>query len=221
MTILKFDNMNQETMDIIEDAISQGIWDWLEFNAASDSLYFEFFNLKLSSNLILGPDSYNGEFTIRFGEDAYLAVYYNGLDDFKFLNLDEGAMEKVFDENIQLSEIYPYFFRDLSQKVLDFKFQDYDFLDDLNSRFENRKVLLGKPFKGSEFDFLLAFTVDDAAVVAGGNSINFFNDSESLNDDDIKKASNNWMVYYLKYWLNKGTPSEYKKDFLCEENPLK
>lgn len=45
--------MNHETMDIIEDAISQGIWDWLEFNSASDSLYFEFFNLKLSSNLIL------------------------------------------------------------------------------------------------------------------------------------------------------------------------
>ena len=102
--------MNHETMDIIEDAISQGIWDWLEFNSASDSLYFEFFNLKLSSNLILEPSSYDGELTIRFGEGAYLAVYYNSLDDLKFLNLDENAVEKVFDENIQLSEIYPYFF---------------------------------------------------------------------------------------------------------------
>lgn len=208
-------------MDIIEDAISQGIWDWLEFNAASDSLYFEFFNLKLSSNLILDPSSYDGEFTIRFGEDAYLAVYYNSLDDFEFLNLDEDARKKVFDENIQLSEIYPYFFRDLAQKVDEFKFQDYDFLKDLDFKFENNKVLLGKPYISNQFDFLLAFTVDNVAVVAGGNLINFFNDSESLNDEDIKKASNNWMVYYLKYWLNKGTPNEYKKDFLCEENPLK
>ena len=213
--------MNHETMDIIEDAISQGIWDWLEFNSASDSLYFEFFNLKLSSNLILEPSSYDGEFTIRFGEGAYLAVYYNDKDDLKFLNLDEKAVEKVFGENIQLSEIYPYFFRDLAQKVGDFKFQDYDFLKDLDFKFENKKVLLGKPYLNNEFDFLLAFTVDRIAVVACGNVINFFNDSESLNDEDIKKASNNWMVYYLKYWLNKGTPNEYKKDFLCEENPLK
>ena len=91
----------------------------------------------------------------------------------------------------------------------------------MDFKFENKKVLLGKPYLNNEFDFLLAFTVDRIAVVAGGNVINFFNDSESLNDEDIKKASNNWMVYYLKYWLNKGTPNEYKKDFLCEENPLK
>ena len=213
--------MNHETMDIIEDVISQGIWDWLEFNSASDSLYFEFFNLKLSSNLILEPSSYDGELTIRFGEGAYLAVYYNDKDDLGFLNLDDEALEKVFNENIQLSEIYPYFFRDFAQKVGDFKFQDYDFLKSLDFQFENKKVLLGKPYINNEFDFLLAFTVDNIALVAGGNLINFFNDSESLSDEDIKKASNNWMVYYLKYWLNKGTPNEYKKDFLCEENPLK
>jgi hypothetical protein len=105
--------------------------------------------------------------------------------------------------------------------VGDFKFQDYDFLKSLDFQFENKKVLLGKPYINNEFDFLLAFTVDNIALVAGGNLINFFNDSESLSDEDIKKASNNWMVYYLKYWLNKGTPNEYKKDFLCEENPLK
>ena len=132
-----------------------------------------------------------------------------------------GFLASTRDENIQLSEIYPYFFRDLAQKVGDFKFQDYDFLKSLDFQFENKKVLLGKPYLNNEFDFLLAFTVDNIALVAGGNLINFFNDSESLSDEDIKKASNNWMVYYLKYWLNKGTPNEYKKDFLCEENPLK
>lgn len=213
--------MNRETMDIIEDAISEGIWDWLEFNTSSDSLYLEFFNLKLSSNHILDPSSYDGELTIRFGDDAYLAVYYNDRNDFGFLNLDELAVKKIFDEGIQLSEIYPYFFKDLAREIRDFKFQDYDFLNDLDFRFENKKVLLGKPYGSNQFDFLLAFAIDDAAVVAGGNSISFFNDSESLNDDDIKNASNNWMLYYLKYWLSKGTSNEYKKDFLCEENPLK
>ena len=141
-------------MDIIEDVISQGIWDWLEFNSASDSLYFEFFNLKLSSNLILEPSSYDGELTIRFGEGAYLAVYYNDKDDLGFLNLDDEALEKVFNENIQLSEIYPYFFRDLAQKVGDFKFQDYDFLKSLDFQFENKKVLLGKPYINNEFEVI-------------------------------------------------------------------
>ncbi|MBP5699909.1 MAG: hypothetical protein J6W71_03565 [Methanobrevibacter sp.] len=45
--------MNNRSKEIIEDAISQGKWTWLEIDDNSDSLYLEFENLKLSSRPII------------------------------------------------------------------------------------------------------------------------------------------------------------------------
>ncbi len=213
--------MNQKTISILEDVISQGVWDWLEFDTSSDSLYLEFFNLKLSSNPIYGPSSYNGELAIRFANNMKLEIFYDELDDLKFLNLDSFHIGKIFNDNIQLSELSPYFYRDFSQKLTDFRFQDYDLLEDLKSKFKNKRVLVGNNLTNDSFDFMLVFILENMAVAAFGNSINFFNDSQSLDDDEIKKASNNWVLYYLKYWLRKGTSNEYEEDALCEENPLK
>ena len=58
--------MNNRSKEIIEDAISQGKWTWLEIDVNSNSLYLEFENLKLSSRPIL-DNSYRGELAIRFG----------------------------------------------------------------------------------------------------------------------------------------------------------
>ena len=56
--------MNNRSKEIIEDAISQGKWVWLEIDDNSNSLYLEFENLKLSSRPIL-DNSYRGELAIR------------------------------------------------------------------------------------------------------------------------------------------------------------
>ena len=42
-----------------------------------------------------------------------------------------------------------------------------------------------------------------------------------VSDDEIKRVSNTWMMYYLDYWNKKGTDKEYDEDPLCEEFPLK
>ena len=57
--------------------------------------------------------------------------------------------------------------------------------------------------------------------MVGGDFVNCFNDFESLDDDEIKRVSNNWILYYLDYWNKKGTDKEYAEDLLCEEFPLK
>ena len=62
--------MNSRSKEIIEEAISQGKWVWLEIDDNSNSLYLEFENLKLSSRLIL-DNSYRGELAIRFGQNIF------------------------------------------------------------------------------------------------------------------------------------------------------
>ena len=68
--------MNNRSKEIIEEAISQGKWVWLEIDDNSNSLYLEFENLKLSSRPIL-DNSYRGELAIRFGQNIYLALFFN------------------------------------------------------------------------------------------------------------------------------------------------
>ena len=94
--------------------------------------------------------------------------------------------------------------------------------------YDNKKILVDNR-KGNDkkldekegYDFLLSFECENIAVVVGGDFVNCFNDFESLNDDEIKRVSNNWILYYLDYWNKKGTDKEYDEDLLCEEFPLK
>ena len=72
--------MNNRSKEIIEEAISQGKWTWLEIDNNSNSLYLEFENLKLSSQPIF-DNSYRGELAIRFGQNIYLALFFNKKDD--------------------------------------------------------------------------------------------------------------------------------------------
>ena len=79
--------------------------------------------------------------------------------------------------------------------------------------------MLGKSFKDiseGDCDFLLTVALDKIAIVCGANQLHFFNDFESLNDEDIKKLSNQWCVYWLDYWKNKN---KYEYDSSCEVFP--
>lgn len=212
--------MNNRSKEIIEEAISQGKWVWLEIDDNSNSLYLEFENLKLSSRPIL-DNSYRGELAIRFGQNIYLALFFNEKEDLDFLRFGKDYLNQLLDSNEYLSERYPYFYQEFSKKVTRFKFQDYDYLKEITEKYNFKKVFADKRKENEDFDFLLSFECEDIAIAVGGDYINCFNDFEALDDDEIKRVSNNWMMYYLDYWNKKGTDKEYEKDLLCEEFPLK
>ena len=212
--------MNNRSKEIIEEAISQGKWVWLEIDDNSNSLYLEFENLKLSSRPIL-DNSYRGELAIRFGQNIYLALFFNKKEDLDFLRFGKDYLNQLLDSNECLSERYPYFYQEFSKKVTRFKFQDYDYLKEITEKYNFKKVFADKRKENEDFDFLLSFECEDIAIAVGGDYINCFNDFEALNDDEIKRVSNNWMMYYLDYWNKKGTDKEYEEDLLCEEFPLR
>ena len=212
--------MNNRSKEIIEDAISQGKWTWIEIDDNSNSLYLEFENLKLSSRPIL-DNSYRGELAIRFGQNIYLSIFYNKKDDLGFFKFDNDYLSHLLDSNEFLTEKFPYFYQELSKKVMEFKFQDYDYLKEITGKYKFKKVLADKRDPNENYDFLLSFECEEIAIAVGGDFINFFNDFESLDDDEIKRVSNTWMMYYLDYWNKKGTDKEYEEDPRCEEFPLK
>ena len=212
--------MNNRSKEIIEEAISQGKWTWLEIDSNSNSLYLEFENLKLSSQSIF-DNSYRGELAIRFGQNICLSLFYNKKEDLSFLRLNKDYFNELINSNQYITEKFPYFYQEFTKSIKKFKFQDNDYLKEIREKYSSQKDLVDMRNENKSYDFSLAFECEDIAVVVGGDFINCFNDFESLNDDEIKMVSNNWMLYYMDYWNKKGTDKEYAEDLLCEEFPLK
>lgn len=212
--------MNNRSKEIIEEAISQGKWTWLEIDNNSNSLYLEFENLKMSSQTIF-DNSYRGELAIRFGQNIYLAMYFNDREDLGFLRFNEDFLNQLIDGDIKLTDKFPYFYQEFSLNINKFKFQDYTYLNEIIESYGNEKSLVDNRKENEDYDFLLCFECEKIAIVVGGDFINCFNDFESLDDDEIKRVSNNWILYYMDYWNKKGTDKEYDEDLLCEEFPLK
>lgn len=212
--------MNSRSKEIIEEAISQGRWTWLEIDNNSNSLYLEFENLKLSSQPIY-DNSYRGELAIRFGQNIYFALFFNEKEDLNFLRFNEDYMNQLLGSDEFITDRFPYFYQEFLKPITKFKFQDYDYLDEIKGRYNHKKDLADNRDDNKSFDFLLSFECEDIAIAVGGDFVNCFNDFESLNDDEIKRVSNNWILYYMDYWNKKGTEKEYEVDLLCEEFPLK
>ena len=212
--------MNNRSKEIIEEAISQGKWTWLEIDSNSNSLYLEFENLKLSSQTIF-DNSYRGELAIRFGQNICLSLFYNKKEDLSFLRLNKDYFNELINSNQYITEKFPYFYQEFTKSIKKFKFQDNDYLKEIREKYSSQKDLVDMRNENKSYDFSLAFECEDIAVVVGGDFINCFNDFESLNDDENKRVSNNWMLYYMDYWNKKGTDKEYAEDLLCEEFPLK
>ena len=212
--------MNSRSKEIIEEAISQGRWTWLEIDNNSNSLYLEFENLKLSSQPIY-DNSYRGELAIRFGQNIYFVLFFNEKEDLNFLRFNEDYMNQLLESDEFITDRFPYFYQEFLKPITKFKFQDYDYLDEIKGRYNHKKDLADNRDDNKSFDFLLSFECEDIAIAVGGDFVNCFNDFESLNDDEIKRVSNNWILYYMDYWNKKGTEKEYEVDLLCEEFPLK
>lgn len=207
-------------MEIIEEVSSQGIWTWLEFDNNSNSIYLEFENLKLADFSIDNTVKDNGDLVIRFGNNIFCSVFYDDIENFDFLNINKQIFDKLFYSNYKLTDLdNSYFFTEFSKKISKLKFQDYDLLKEIINKYGNRKDLIQNSIQ-LDTDFILVLECDNIAIAVGGNFVNTFNDSESLNSDDIKRLSNKWILYYLDYWDKKGTENAYNKDLLCEEIPF-
>lgn len=222
--------MNKRSKEIIEDAFSQGKWTWLEIDGNSDSLYLEFEKLRFVSRLVINQlydlsntnyeQDYRGELAIRFGQNLYFSLFYNETDDLDFLDLDNDYLERLLSGDEKITDENSYFFKNFELEVKNFKFQDLELKMDIIRRFKNRKVLIDSS-QNQNYDFFLCFECENIAAILGGDMINFFNDYDALNDDEIKRISNNWYMYYMDYWNKKGSEKEYELDLLCEEIPLK
>lgn len=222
--------MNKRSKEIIEDAFSQGKWTWLEIDGNSDSLYLEFEKLRFISRLVINQlydlsntnyeQDYRGELAIRFGQNLYFSLFYNETEDLEFLDLDNDYLERLLSGDEKITDENSYFFKNFELDVKNFKFQDLELKMDIIRRFKNRKVLIDSS-QNQNYDFFLCFECENIAAILGGDMINFFNDYDALNDDEIKRISNNWYMYYMDYWNKKGSEKEYELDLLCEEIPLK
>ena len=158
--------MNNRSKEIIEDAISQGKWVWLEIDDNSDSLYLELENLKLSSRPIL-DNSYRGELAIRFGQNIYLALFFNEKENLDFLRFDENYLNQLVNSNEYLSLRYPYFYQEFSKKVKGFKFQNPDYLTEIEAKYKFKKVLADKRNENENNDFILSYECEEIAIEKG------------------------------------------------------
>ena len=65
-------------------------------------------------------------------------------------------------------------------------------------------------------DFFILVETNEIAIVVGANHMDFFTQSERLDDNSLKELSNQWMLYFLNYHLKRNII----KDKMCENHPL-
>ncbi len=204
--------MNKKTYKLLEDVIStSGRWTALE--VVNDSIYIDFSDVQLYNiSYDKDPNLSSGcEISIRFAENSLFSIFYNNDEDVEFIKEAKGL-----DNN---------FLIELNKKLDEgqFKFQNIDFSNKLCENFQNELVFLDN-INDTNIevpDFILSFSCENLAICIGGDSLNFFNNFESLNDNDILELSNQWSRYYLEYWIKKGSKKQLKEDVLCELRPLK
>ena len=67
-------------------------------------------------------------------------------------------------------------------------------------------------------DFFLLLEFDELAMVVGANQMDFFSQSEKLDDYTLKELSNQWVRYFLRYQSKRNI---INKDSICENTSLK
>jgi len=189
----------------MEEAISSaGRWTWVEL--ANDSIQLEFEDVQLYKPSLEKYDKHSSEIAIRLADNAFFTLFYNKDND---INFDIDFLENL---------------NDFSYKVSNegLRFQNFDFFKKIVNSYNHRKILAGKSFEDNyeiEVDFLLCIAFEDIAIACGANQLNFFNDFEALNDEDIKRLSNQWWVYWMDYWKAKEADNRYEHDPACEAIP--
>ena len=190
----------------MKEAISSaGKWTWLEI--ANDSVQLEFDNVQLYNPRLDKLKSHSSIIAIRLANNTFFKLFYN---DNKYDNFESDFLNPTYDMSYSLEN-------------KNFKFQDFNLLKTIENDYKYQKDLLENSknnIKNGEIDFLLCFTIENLAIATGGNQIQFFDEFNTLNDEEIKKLSNKWWVYWVDYWKKKATPYEYEYDSACEVFPL-
>lgn len=194
--------MKQKTLNLIEESISSaGRWTWIELS--NDSVQLEFEDVQLYKPSMEKYDNHSSEIAIRLADNAFFSIFYNDDNDIDFIDSKRDFSYKISDDGL--------------------KFQDFGLFNEINNEYIHKKVVLGNlpiDLNNVEFDFLLIIIFEKIAIACGANQLNFFNDFESLNDEDIKKLSNQWWIYWVDYWKSKGNDNSYEYDPACEAIPF-
>lgn len=189
--------MNNKSLKRIEDVIlPSGIFDSIEFN--QDVIYLDFNKVELGNP----KEDKNLALSIRFADNVFLALFYNDIWDIEFT-------AKFDFKNPQLYESF-------NLKVNKIKFIDFEHLNHLFEKFNKNKTLSTNEEEtvyNIRNDYFVCLELDNLAVVAGGNQMDFFTEEERLNDDILKELSNKWVLYCLKYHLRRNI----RKDSMCEK----
>lgn len=182
----------------MEEAVSSaGRWTWIEL--ADDSIQLEFEEVQLYKPTLEKYGRHSSEIAIRLADNTFFTIFYNNDEDMKFISLENDFSFEISENGL--------------------KFQDFNILKKINNDYNFKKTLIGEypsDIKNGDFDFLLTIIFENIAIVCGANQLNFFNDFESLNDEDIKKLSNQWWIYWIDYWKSKKTNNQYEYDPACE-----
>lgn len=193
--------MNYSSLKRIEETILPSA-KWKSIEISQNSIYLDF------NNVELGNPKLNKELSlcIRFSKDSFISFFYNNFFDIAFLS--------------NFDFLNQYLFEEFSFKVNKFKFLDFEYLDRVFKSFKKHKTFTNSSnfdVHNIRNDFFLVFEVNDFAIVIGANQMNFFNESEKLDDNILMELSNQWVLYYLNYCLKK----KIIKDTMCEKHSLK
>ena len=193
--------MKARSLKLIEDVmVNSGKWASLEI--AQDSIYLDFVDVELGSPK--GDENFS--LTMRFGDDSFISVFYNNIWDIDFLSSYD-FKNQLLSKHVDLA----------IEKI---KFLDFEYLNKLFYEYGKEKsisVVEDFDIHNIRTDFFLLFETENIAVVVGGNRLDFFSPYERIDEDTLKKLSNEWMMYFLKYHLKRNII----KDPMCENHPLK
>lgn len=192
--------MNVRSLKLIREVMVNSS-KWTSIEISQDSIYLQFRDVELGTPR--SDESFS--LVVRFAEDSFFTVFYKNIWDIDFLSR------------------YNYNYKLLSEEVKfnvkDVKFIDFEFLNKFFYEFKKEKTIsYSEDFDIHNIrnDFFMLVEMDDIAIVAGGNQMDFFSPFERLDDASLRELSNQWMLYFLKYQQK----INIVKDPMCENHPL-
>ena len=192
--------MNNDSLKLIEDVLIN-FSKLSAINISQDTIYLEFIDVELGN-----PNNDEDlSFSMRFSKNSFISFFYDNIWDIEFLsNFDY--------KNHFIQE-------DLFSDVRKIKFIDFEYLNKFFYNYNSQKDFsINKEFDIHNIrnDFFCLIEFGDMGIVVGGDEMDFFSESERLNDDILKELSNQWMMYFLKYHQKRNII----KDPMCENHPF-
>lgn len=192
--------MNSDSLRLIEDVLIN-FSKLSSINISQDAIYLEFIDVELG-NPSVNPDL---TLSIRFAKNSFISFFYDNIWDVEFLS--------------NFNYRYHFLDEDLIRDVRKIKFIDFEYLNKFFYNYNNQKDFS----TNEEFDihnirndFFCLIEFGDMGIVVGGDEMNFFSDSERIDDDILKDLSNQWMMYFLNYRKKRNLI----KDPMCENHPF-